>query len=540
MQTADEKKTGDSWTLAPTPSDPTVMVRAAPLSSTSTSALLSHLNRPSDYLSAASYCEFTAANPLYDLLLTYLSEPESIVSGVNSFLPEKTSSSAAQKKCCGKSPSNPNGDCKPTRTSMGVGLGILTLRHEDTDFHIVHEALDHVVATDCEGATFYKHLVIVSPTGASDKIQNLCDMLIEREEKLEPNKIKLFHWHVRHQYWRRKAVIAGRHLDSVILPEKTKTKLLADVDDFLSDETKEFYASHGVPWRRSYLFHGAPGAGKTSLVQALATQTKRSICFMQPTHPEMTDEDLQSGVSSAPANSIIVLEDIDSLFTQSRDNRNSKSALTFTGLLNALDGVGSASGQIIVLTTNFREKLDAALIRNGRVDVQIEFSTVDESQCEGMFLAYYAGEEDCAKRFAKELVKGLKERGEGVASAALQHFFVQNRNSTAEQCCKNVDMVWEEIKSRKEEAEKGGGKKKEGEEEDEEEEDEEEEEGEGEGEGGDRGGGRGRGGGGQGDDKPPGWDVDSLIKMSLVTGNLALVSATAMVLCSALKAYHKQ
>lgn len=45
MQTADEKKTGDSWTLAPTPSDPTVMVRAAPLSSTSTSALLSHLNR---------------------------------------------------------------------------------------------------------------------------------------------------------------------------------------------------------------------------------------------------------------------------------------------------------------------------------------------------------------------------------------------------------------------------------------------------------------------------------------------------------------
>jgi hypothetical protein len=74
---------------------------------------------------------------------------------------------------------------------MGVGLGILTLRHEDTDFHIVHEALDHVVATDCEGATFYKHLVIVSPTGASDKIQNLCDMLIEREEKLEPNKIKV-------------------------------------------------------------------------------------------------------------------------------------------------------------------------------------------------------------------------------------------------------------------------------------------------------------------------------------------------------------
>lgn len=35
-------------------------------------------------------------------------------------------------------------------------------------------------------------------------------------------------------------MIAGRHLDSVILPEKTKTKLLADVDDFLSDETKEY------------------------------------------------------------------------------------------------------------------------------------------------------------------------------------------------------------------------------------------------------------------------------------------------------------
>jgi hypothetical protein len=42
-------------------------------------------------------------------------------------------------------------------------------------------------------------------------------------------------------------------------------------------------------------------------------------------------------------------------------------------LLNLLDGILETPGRIIIMTTNFIEKLDRALIRPGRVDVEVEF-----------------------------------------------------------------------------------------------------------------------------------------------------------------------
>lgn len=49
-----------------------------------------------------------------------------------------------------------------------------------------------------------------------------------------------------------------------------------------------------------------------------------------------------------------------------------KPPLTLSGVLNALDGVLEINGAILVMTTNFPEKLDAALIRPGRITMNIE------------------------------------------------------------------------------------------------------------------------------------------------------------------------
>jgi len=81
-----------------------------------------------------------------------------------------------------------------------------------------------------------------------------------------------------------------------------------------------------------------------------------------------------------PHNSILLLEDVDSLFSVDRKASNSKAKLSFSGLLNALDGVTAASGQIIILTTNHRERLDKAVTRNGRVDLHIPFPVMNHNQ----------------------------------------------------------------------------------------------------------------------------------------------------------------
>jgi len=76
--------------------------------------------------------------------------------------------------------------------------------------------------------------------------------------------------------------------------------------------------------------------------------------------------------------------------------------VSFSGLLNALDGVAAQEGRIVVLTTNHRERLDAALIRPGRIDVEVELGNATASQLAGLLLRFHPEEDERAARLAHE------------------------------------------------------------------------------------------------------------------------------------------
>ena len=63
--------------------------------------------------------------------------------------------------------------------------------------------------------------------------------------------------------------------------------------------------------------------------------------------------------------------------------------VTFSGLLNALDGVRSQEGRILMMTTNHREKLDPALLRPGCADMHVELNMASESQMKGLFKKFF-------------------------------------------------------------------------------------------------------------------------------------------------------
>jgi hypothetical protein len=54
-------------------------------------------------------------------------------------------------------------------------------------------------------------------------------------------------------------------MSTIILDKKTKDRLLQDINDYLRPNTRKWYLDHGVPYRRGYLFSGAPGTGKAPL-----------------------------------------------------------------------------------------------------------------------------------------------------------------------------------------------------------------------------------------------------------------------------------
>merc|ERR1712211_60304 len=49
------------------------------------------------------------------------------------------------------------------------------------------------------------------------------------------------------------------------------------------------------------------------------------------------------------------------------------SKLTLATLLEVLDGVMEMDGRMLIITTNYPERLDKALIRPGRIDMKVKF-----------------------------------------------------------------------------------------------------------------------------------------------------------------------
>lgn len=184
-----------------------------------------------------------------------------------------------------------------------------------------------------------------------------------------------------------------RELDSVVLPHGKRDEIVHDVHRFLSRSA--WYAKRGIPYRRGYLLHGAPGSGKTSFITALAGHLDFHICLLNLAERGMTDDKLTHLMSNAPERSILLLEDIDAAFlgrtatSQERQPDGYQPNVTFSGLLNALDGVASGESRIIFMTTNHLERLDPALIRPGRVDIICELGDADNIQVRELLMRFY-------------------------------------------------------------------------------------------------------------------------------------------------------
>jgi chaperone BCS1 len=108
--------------------------------------------------------------------------------------------------------------------------------------------------------------------------------------------------------------------------------------------------------------------------------------------------------------------------------------LTFSGFLNALDGVVSSEGRIIFMTTNHLERLDPALLRPGRVDVRALIDNASPSQIRRMFLRFYEQEVELADRFVRALA------GHSVSTAQLQGHFLFHKHS-AQSALEHVDSL---------------------------------------------------------------------------------------------------
>src|SRR5262249_40254376 len=162
--------------------------------------------------------------------------------------------------------------------------------------------------------------------------------------------------YVRYNAWNEQLQRLPRPADSVVLPHGLLEDLIAEARTFL--EGRDWYLQRGIPYRRGYLLHGPPGTGKSSTVVAIASALRMDIAVLTLNSATLDDNELSELLAETPANSLVLVEDIDCAFVARQAGDDKANKVTFSGLLNAIDGVAAGEGRILFATTNHLDRLD--------------------------------------------------------------------------------------------------------------------------------------------------------------------------------------
>lgn len=192
-------------------------------------------------------------------------------------------------------------------------------------------------------------------------------------------------------------------------------------------ENRAWYDKKGIPYTLGFLFHGPPGCGKTSTVKAIANEGRRHIINVQLSeiktkaqlqHLFFNDEiHVYNGATTEKytipvSERLYVIEDIDAMGDivlrrewkkpvavakpkseedawLDRQKETEKEVIDLSFLLNLLDGTLEANGRILIITTNFPERIDRALIRPGRVDMIVNFKKCSRVILQEMITSFY-------------------------------------------------------------------------------------------------------------------------------------------------------
>lgn len=187
---------------------------------------------------------------------------------------------------------------------------------------------------------------------------------------------------------------------------KKNISLKKDVEFFSA--SSNWFEQRDLPYARSYLLYGPPGNGKTSAIRAIS-----KYFYSPPSQFSFTGryEDPDSAFQSwvigddpseeddyyfddmrrdrgtklkfvsgheNPRIRILLLEDIDRFFSK---EEGFKTPVSFSTILNALDGVFQRKNSILIATANNPEKIDSqVLFRPGRFDLRVPFESPSEEE----------------------------------------------------------------------------------------------------------------------------------------------------------------
>jgi chaperone BCS1 len=172
-----------------------------------------------------------------------------------------------------------------------------------------------------------------------------------------------------------------RDISTLFFSHKEKELVCNHIDRF--NANKDFYMKRQILYKTGILLYGEPGTGKSSFVKSLATKYRRSIVNINMADfAKLNIDSLTASINIDEYEKyIILLEDIDTLFLN-RDQKDveREDMTVINKLLQFLDSNSSPTNVIFIATTNHIDRLDSALLREGRFDLKVKVDGLSEPE----------------------------------------------------------------------------------------------------------------------------------------------------------------
>ena len=321
---------------------------------------------------------------------------------------------------------------KTTDLVVGPGYGTHFFFFKNRLFYFMKETLPS------QASHMEKEKITITMFGRD---QNKILELIEEFRYRRPeNELNIYSYGT--DGWYRTATIKKKDLKTVVINAKLKEEILKTIEDFNSDP--EWYYSRGIPYKETFIFHGKPGTGKTSLIRALSSHFSRNVYQLDISL--MSGSSFTRAIQSVPAGSFVLIEDFDSASAVKKraDDPGEKTKEMVVGavssgamvpssnfekmlqeensanmsqILNTLDGIVSLDNLLIFLSTNKLHEIDPAIIRKGRVDHIYELKYLEDAEIREYAALMYP---DCSI--------GEANRFEPIAGCDIQDLFKKNKD----------------------------------------------------------------------------------------------------------------